>query len=62
MHTGIDAFTPRMRLAIEIIQIRKGDPSPQARLHMADRALDFAFRPGRVRILLANSKTKLVLS
>jgi hypothetical protein len=43
-----------MRLAIEIIQIRKGDPSPQARLHMADRALDFAFRPGRVRIPLAN--------
>ena len=28
MHTGVDALAPGVRLAIEIIQIREGDPCP----------------------------------
>jgi hypothetical protein len=28
MDTGIDALAPGMRLAIEIIEIREGDPTP----------------------------------
>ena len=28
MDTGIDALAPVMRLAIEIVQIREGDPTP----------------------------------
>ena len=43
MDAGVDTLAPRIRLAIEIVQIREGDPTPETLLDMADGALDFAF-------------------
>ena len=48
MHAAVDALAPAVRLAVEIIQVREGHSCPEALLHMADRALDLAFRLGRV--------------
>jgi hypothetical protein len=42
MDTEIDAFTPDVRLAIEVIDIREGDPCPIAVLRKTNGALDFA--------------------
>src|SRR5438552_18904812 len=37
MNTSIDALAPRIRLAIEIVEIGKGDPAPQALLDVIHR-------------------------
>src|SRR5450755_2910892 len=49
MNAGVDALAPRICPAIEVVQIRESDPTPETLLHMADGALDLAFRLGRVR-------------
>jgi hypothetical protein len=42
MHARVDALAPRIRLAIEIIEVGELDSCPEALLDMAHRALHFA--------------------
>src|SRR5215469_255344 len=50
MHARVDALAPRVCLAIEIVEVREGDPRPQARLDVAHGALDFALGLRRIRL------------
>src|SRR6266700_3786902 len=50
MDPHIAALAPHMCLTIEVLDIREGDPRPQALLDDPDRALDFALRLWRKRL------------
>src|SRR6266567_3410298 len=50
MDTRIDPLTPRVCLAVEIVEISERDSCPEALLHHTDRSLDFALRLWYIRL------------
>src|SRR2546430_7284570 len=50
MDPRIAPFTPDVRLTIEVLDIREGNPGPIAMFEETNRALDFPFRLGRVSL------------